>query len=239
MWPPTSCEEVGGHIVCTVDYRINSDQISSRSTSRLIGLSAGYGTGGAPATSRNHRRQRPSVRQGRAGTCASASAARPGAELLKHEAGVRQQAYRERRGTIGAADAHAVAVIVGNLGPTHILMVARLLRHEVRRMIRESVGAPHAELGVFAVQVRLRRAGAEEPQVRVLHRQRPFDAERRDGGQVTLLSRVFDVQVHAAIGVGRVGDGHLGALRGGELIRVRALSVLSSICSSTLSTQRA
>ena len=143
--------------------------------------------------------------------------------LLKHEAGVRQQAYRERRGTIGAADAHAVAVIVGNLGPTHILMVARLLRHEVRRMIRESVGAPHAELGVFAVQVRLRRAGAEEPQVRVLHRQRPFDAERRDGGQVTLLSRVFDVQVHAAIGVGRVGDGHLGALRGGELIRVRAL----------------
>ena len=61
--------------------------------------------------------------------------------------------YRERRGTIGAADAHAVAVIVGNLGPTHILMVARLLRHEVRRMIRESVGAPHAELGVFAVQV--------------------------------------------------------------------------------------
>ena len=41
MWPPTSCEEVGGHIVCTVDYRINSDQISSRSTSRLIGLSAG------------------------------------------------------------------------------------------------------------------------------------------------------------------------------------------------------
>ena len=42
---PTSCEEVGGHIVCTVDYRINSDQISSRSTSRLIGYPPGYGTG--------------------------------------------------------------------------------------------------------------------------------------------------------------------------------------------------
>ena len=106
-------------------------------------------------------------------------------------------------------------------------------------MIRESVGAPHAELGVFAVQVRLRRAGAEEPQVRVLHRQRPFDAERGDGGQVTLLSRVFDVQVHAAIGVGRVGDGHLGALRGGDSYVYVPLSVLSSICSSTLSTQRA
>lgn len=76
---------------------------------------------------------------------------------------------------------------------------------------------------MFAAQVRLRRTGAEESQARALYRQRPSDARRRDGGRVALLSRVFDVQVYAAIGVGRVGDGRLGVLYGGKPIRVRAL----------------
>ena len=33
MWPPTSCEEVGGHIVCTVDY--NMDDMDSSDATRL------------------------------------------------------------------------------------------------------------------------------------------------------------------------------------------------------------
>ena len=130
MWPPTSSQEVGGHIVCTVDYRINSDQISSRSTSRLIGLSAGIWYWGCTGDIQESSPPTPIL----CGKDAQEHVLRLRQlvlvlSLLKHEAGVRQQAYRERRGTIGAADAHAVAVIVGNLGPTHILMVARLLRH--------------------------------------------------------------------------------------------------------------
>ena len=49
-------------------------------------------------------------------------------------------------------------------------------------MILERIGAPHAQLGVLAILVRFLGTSAEEPQVRILDRQSPLDAKRRNGG---------------------------------------------------------
>ena len=85
--------------------------------------------------------------------------------FLKHEAGVRLQAHRERFGAFGAAYAKAMALLVRDLGPTHVLMVAGFLRHEIRGVVLERVGAPHTELGMLAILVGLLRTSAEETQV--------------------------------------------------------------------------
>ena len=103
--------------------------------------------------------------------------------FFDHEAGIWLQAHSERCGTVRAADSQAVSIFIGDLRPTDFLVVARLLRHEIRSMILERIGAPHAQLGVLAILVRFLGTSAEEPQIRILDRQSPFDAKRRNGGR--------------------------------------------------------
>ena len=102
--------------------------------------------------------------------------------FFDHEAGIRLQAHSERCRTVRAADSQTVSIFIGDLRPTDLLVVARLLRHEIRSVILERIGAPHAQLGVLAILVRFLGTSTEEPQVRILDRQSPFDAKRRNGG---------------------------------------------------------
>lgn len=110
--------------------------------------------------------------------------------------------------------------IIRDLSPTHILMVAGFLRHEVRRMIVVSVGVPNAQLGMLAVGVGFVGSGAVEAQVGVFDRQRPFQTESRNGRGFLSFTRIVDAQVQLAGGVCHIRDGDVRALRSGELVLV-------------------
>lgn len=159
--------------------------------------------------------------------------------FFDHEAGIWLQAHSERCGTVRAADSQAVSIFIGDLRPTDFLVVARLLRHEIRSMILERIGAPHAQLGVLAILVRFLGTSAEEPQIRILDRQSPFDAKRRNGGRspdspgysTCRFRRPVVSAVYSTVTLVRCGVA--------SSYVYTALSVSSSTCSMTLSTQRA
>ena len=78
--------------------------------------------------------------------------------------------------------------IIRDLSPTHILMVAGFLRQQIRRAIAEGVRIPNAQLRMLAVGIRFLRAYAIEAQIRILDRQQPFNADRRNRRQIAVLS---------------------------------------------------
>ena len=111
--------------------------------------------------------------------------------------------------------------IVRNLSPTHVLMVAGFLRQQIRRAIAEGVRIPNAQLRMLAVGIRFLRAYAIESQIRILDRQHPFNAERRNRRQIAVLfTRICNMQIDVAKHIGNVTNGDLRALRNRKLIRV-------------------
>ena len=119
-------------------------------------------------------------------------------------------------------------------------MIAGFLRQQVRRAIIASRRAPYTQLRVPAVGVRLFRTGAVESQVRIFHRQRPFDTERRNRWQIAvLLAWILDVERNEAGRVGNVTDRHFRALRNRQFVRIRGFhGVFSTICDRAVDATR-
>ena len=146
--------------------------------------------------------------------------------ILKHQRAVRQQAGGES-GAAGCGHAHAVAVFVGDFRPTHLLMVASLLRQQVRRAILGSGTGEDAQLGaVQTVGIGFLRSQTVETQAVVLLGQDPFETKCRQRGGIR-LARVLDRQVHAQCGVDFIVHGDWRVLGVGQFIAVGGLQSLA------------
>ena len=136
--------------------------------------------------------------------------------LFQHERAVRQQARREMFAA-GLADTHAVSLGVKHFGPTHVFMVAGLLRHQIRCIVFGRGALENAELAtVQTVVIGFLGAKAVEAQVLVLLGKCPFQSEcrqrRRIGGTGISGGQMYT----SAGGIHLIAHGNLGFARFGQ-----------------------